>query len=100
MSAKSTPTGPKAFLCYCECPYKHGYTCISLDVLEWKNGHDHGHGTRLTRGKCCGSWRFVKKFELDESDLVEMKRTINDTLRELKQAKKARKKTGSKDEAK
>lgn len=45
-----------------ECP-SHGYRAVSLQ--EKGRG-----GLRLTRGKCCGSWRAIKSWRVDPIELA------------------------------
>src|SRR5512139_489746 len=41
------------------CAKGHGLECVAVNDL------------RITSGKCCGSWRCVRRWTVDESDLLE-----------------------------
>lgn len=45
-----------------KCP--HGFKALALSDGE-------GGGTRLTSGKCCGTWTTVESFVVDGEDVIE-----------------------------
>lgn len=49
------------------CPIHKDFQAIMLDYRD-ENGN--GHGTRLTRSKCCGQWETIKEWPLTKTDLL------------------------------
>lgn len=77
----------RVYLEFMRCPVHEGFSCIALSE-EGDDACSGGH--RLTAGKCCGQWRTVKKFQMDDWELADARDEINRLLRKLRsRARKA-----------
>lgn len=57
---------------------RHGASCLAIE--------SPGGSTRLTDGKCCGSWSIEKTFRVREHSLLDARREINKALRRTRRA--------------
>jgi len=55
---------PCVSIAYNKCPRGHSYHSLSVE--------DRHGGTRLTEGKCCGSWTVIKSWLFNEEQLRRM----------------------------
>ena len=54
---------------------KHDFWAISVD--------DDGGGTRITPGKCCGSWKDLKSWAMSASDFREAARLFEEAAEDV-----------------